>query len=133
MQADPAASPFNLLYQTPLCCHPSRKRSLKQIPQNICSYFFSCLLLHVFPRGPIKSLPCSCFLYKSRDELQLIKRKLRGHPEVLGCDCGSGSGSSSGEEYRVIHTPGEYLIPVNTAWPAEDMLCKNPSRMLCSL
>lgn len=79
-----ACSPFNLLYQTPLCCHPLGKRSLKQTPQTICSYFFSRLPLRVFPMGRIKSLPCSCFLYKSRDELQLIKRKLRGHPEVLG-------------------------------------------------
>lgn len=62
----------------------SGSRRLKKTPQNILSSFFFPPPPSFFPQEPNKSLACSCFLYKSRDELELIKAKLRGHMEVLG-------------------------------------------------
>lgn len=91
--------------------HPSQCRSLKLPAKNfalLCFFFSSCI-----PQESYKSLCSSCFLCKSKDELELIKRKLRGHTEVLGSVKGGGSSSGAGivavernvELYRHTHTP----------------------------
>lgn len=84
LHSNPAANPLtsSISLYSPAILQGAE--ALNKLLKTFSLIFFFCLLLHVFPRSPIKSLPCSCFLYKWRDELKLIKRKLRGHTEVLG-------------------------------------------------
>lgn len=104
-----------------LILHPTLQPLLSVILQSAeaSNCLLKTLLFYLFifslciPQESYKSLCSSCFLCKSKDELELIKRKLRGHTEVLGSVKGGGSSSGAGivavernvELYRHTHTP----------------------------